>query len=258
MLSSARPLFALVAALGLGLLVGCATPPPANDPEAVAEFRQNNDPIEPANRFFYAVNDAADTILIKPIAIGYHNLLPGFVQTTIGHVLDNLATPIVFANDVLQGKPHRATTSFMRFFVNSTFGLAGALDVATDFGFPAHDSDFGMTLAVWGFPGGPYLFLPGLGPSNPRDAVGFGVDAVGDPWGWIGQGQTVRDLRLTRAGLGAVDARAGVLDELDRIKAQALDPYATIRSLSRQYRAKKIDDARGDVVRPPLAPKKSP
>lgn len=253
---SPRPVLLFLAAVGIGLLSGCATPPPAGDPEAVAEFRQNNDPLEPTNRFFYAVNDALDTILMRPIATGYHYLVPTPLQTAVSHVLDNLGTPVVFANDVLEAKPRRATSSFMRFFLNSTIGLAGVLDPATDFGFPSHDSDFGMTLAVWGSPDGAYLFLPGLGPSNPRDAVGFGVDTfVMDPWGWIGRGQTVNDLRVTRAGLGAVDARAAVLDDLDRIKAQALDPYATIRSLSRQYRAKKIDDARHDVTGAPAAVK---
>jgi phospholipid-binding lipoprotein MlaA len=134
----------------------------------------------------------------------------------------------------------------MRLVVNSTVGVAGIFDVATGWGWPAHPSDAGMTLALWGTPEGPFLYLPVLGPSNPRDAIGFGIDIVMDPLTWIGQGEVVTDLEYGRFGLSARDARERVLDDLDRIKAQALDPYATIRSLARQHRQSEIDDARAD------------
>ena len=134
----------------------------------------------------------------------------------------------------------------MRLLVNSTVGVAGVFDVATDWGWPAHDTDFGMTLALWGLPEGPFLFLPVLGPTNPRDATGFGADIAMDPFTWVGQGTAVTALGYTRYGLTAVDSRAAVLDDLDKIKAQALDPYATIRSLYRQHRQSQIDEARTD------------
>ena len=245
------------AILGAALLVGCATPPPANDPDAVAEFKENNDPLEPTNRFFYQVNDALDTVLLKPIALGYRALVPSPLRTGVHNALGNLGAPVVFANDVMQARPQRARVTLTRFIINSTAGLGGLVDVAADLGFPAHDSDFGITLAIWGLPDGAFLYLPVLGPSNPRDAVGFGVDTFGlDPWGWIGKGDTLSDLRLARTGLSAVDARVGFLDDFDKVKAQALDPYATIRSLSRQYRKGKIDAARADDTG--IAVKKSP
>ncbi len=254
---SFRPLLLTLALLASAALAGCATPPPADDPDAIAEFKENNDPLEPTNRFFYQVNDALDTVLLKPLAIGYRGLLPAPLLTGVHNALSNLGAPVVLANDVMQGKPQRAGHTLTRFVINSTIGVGGLIDVATDLGWPGHDADFGMTLAVWGVPDGVFLFLPVLGPSNPRDAVGFGVDTFGlDPWGWVGKGVTVSDLRLTRTGVSAVDTRAGFLDDLDKLKAQALDPYATIRSLSRQFRAGKIEDARGDVTG--TAVKKSP
>jgi phospholipid-binding lipoprotein MlaA len=252
-----RPLSLVLAFAVTAALAGCATPPPADDPDAVAEFRENNDPLEPANRFFYQVNDALDTILLKPAAIGYRALVPSPIRTGVHNVLSNLGAPVVFANDLMQGKANRAGNTMARLMINSTIGIGGIIDVAADMGLPAHDTDFGMTLAVWGMPDGVFLYLPVLGPTNPRDAVGFGVDTfVLDPWGWVGQGNDVRNLRLARAGIGAVDARSNYLDDIDKVKAQALDPYATFRSLSRQYRASKIQDARGDVTGP--AVKKSP
>ena len=146
--------------------------------------------------------------------------------------------------DVMQGKPHRAAETMARMLINTTVGLGGIFDVANRAGVPPHDSDFGMTLAVWGLPdGGVFLFLPVLGPTNPRDTVGFGVDTAMDPFTWIGQGTTVEALRWTRTGLGANDARVNVLDDLDKVMQQALDPYATIRSLSQQNRKAKINDA---------------
>lgn len=254
--STLRPLLIAFAA-GAFALAGCATPPPASDPDALAEFRETNDPLEPTNRVFYNVNNALDTVILRPIALGYRAVTPQPVQTGVHNVLTNLGTPVVFANDVMQGRPHRAAETMARLLINTTLGIGGMFDVAERFGVPQHDSDFGMTLAVWGLPDGVFLFLPVLGPTNPRDTVGFGVDTVMDPFGWIGQGSVVEALRWARTGLGAIDARAGVLDDLDKIMAQALDPYATIRSLSRQHRRAQIEAAKAGDSAPP-APKRTP
>jgi phospholipid-binding lipoprotein MlaA len=242
-----RPLLLAVACAAATVLAGCATPP--TDPDALAEFRETNDPLEPMNRVFYNVNNAMDVVVLRPIALGYRAAVPQPVRTGVHNVLTNLSTPVVFVNDVLQGKPQRAADSMARMLINTTMGAAGIFDVAEKMGVPAHDSDFGMTLAIWGMPDGAYLFLPVLGPTNPRDAVGFGVDTAMDPFGWLGQGDVVEALRWARFGLAAVDARVGVLDDLDKITSQALDPYATIRSLARQHRQSQIDDARNS---PPL------
>jgi len=236
----------LGAALLLAGLACCATPPSAGDAEALAEFTETNDPLEPTNRVIYAINNGVDTVVLRPLALAYRAIVPGVARRHTHNVLANLGDPVALANDMLQGKPRRAGDTLMRFLVNSTVGVAGIFDVATDWGWPAHDSDTGMTLATWGVPDGPYLFLPVLGPSNPRDGVGFGTDIALNPMTWIGQGTTVDDLRYGWLGVSAIDARERVLDELDRIKKEALDPYATIRSLARQHRQAEIDAVRAD------------
>jgi phospholipid-binding lipoprotein MlaA len=237
----------LAAALVLSTMIGgCAKAPPASDADAVADFNETNDPLEPTNRVFYAINNGLDTVILRPLAIGYRYVVPQVVRDHTHNVLTNLDTPVVLFNDMLSAKPRRAGDSLMRLVVNTTIGVGGIFDVATGWGWPAHDSDAGITFALWGVPNGPFLFLPVLGPSNPRDAAGFGTDIALNPLTWIGNGSTVTDLDWARYGVSAVDTRERVLDDLDKIKAQALDPYATIRSLSRQHRRSQIDDARND------------
>lgn len=227
-------------------LAGCASKPPADDPDAVAEYNESNDPAEPTNRVFYAVNNGIDTVILRPLAVGYKYAVPYVVRSHIHNVLTNLSMPVSLFNDMLQAHPRRAGNSLMRILVNSTVGIGGVFDVATGWGWPAHDSDGGMTLALWGLPEGPFLFLPVLGPTSPRDATGMGADIASDPFTWFGQGVLVSSLGYTRYGMTAIDTRTNVLDDLDKIKAQALDPYATIRSLYRQHRQSQIDEARSD------------
>ena len=242
-----RHSLALGAALFLATaLTGCATPPPASDPDAVADYRESNDPLEPTNRVFYAVNNGLDTVLLRPLAVAYRYAVPQVIRTHTHNVLTNLSSPVVLANDMLQTKPRRAGDTLMRFLINSTVGVAGVFDVASGWGYPIHDTDFGVTLALWGLPDGPFLFLPVLGPTNPRDASGFGVDIALDPLTWVGSGTTVTALDWTRYGVSAVDERAAVLDDVDKIKQTALDPYATFRSLYRQHRRSVIEDTRDD------------
>jgi phospholipid-binding lipoprotein MlaA len=234
------------ALLLLGPLLGCATPPPASDPDAVADYNETNDPLEPTNRVMYAINNGLDTVILRPIAVAYRWAVPEPVRNGVHNVLSNLGTPVELGNDILEAKPRRAGDTTMRFLINTTIGVVGIFDVAKDLGYPDHDTDFGMTLALWGVPEGTFLFLPVLGPSNPRDAIGHGVDIAGDPFTWVGQGTVVTVLDWTRFGMNAVDQRERVLDAVDSIKKTALDPYATFRSLYRQHRAAQIQAARDD------------
>lgn len=234
----------LASALLLVGLAGCATRPPASEPEALEEFRANNDPIEPFNRSMYSVNNTVDRFTLRPLAQAYRYVLPQPVRTGVRNALGNLRGPNILMNDVLQGEVDRGARTAARFLINSTLGIGGLIDVANwQFGIPGHTEDFGQTLAVWGIGEGPYLFLPVLGPSNPRDLVGFGVDVVASPWFWFGQGSVVEALRWAHAGIAAVDAREGVLDALDDLNRSSLDPYSTLRSAYRQRRNAEIRNA---------------
>lgn len=238
--------FLVLAIIGLS---GCASRPAADDPDAVADYEHTNDPLEPTNRVFYAVNNGLDTVLLRPAALAYRYAVPEPVRTGVHNVLSNIGTPVQLTNDILEGKSRRAGDTTMRFLINTTAGVFGIFDVATKWGYPNHDADFGMTMALWGVPEGPFLFLPVLGPSDPRDAAGFGVDIAFDPFTWIGgshdTGLTV--FNWTRYGLNAVGSRERVLDALDQIKKTALDPYATFRSLYRQHRRAQIEELRNDT-----------
>ncbi|WP_027283169.1 MlaA family lipoprotein [Rubritepida flocculans] len=232
---------ALAALLLLFTLGACATRPPASDPEALAEFLETNDPLEPANRAVYAVNGVLDAAVLRPVAVAYRWVLPQPVRTGVRNVLGNLRGPTILANDLMQGEMQRAGITGARFLINSTLGVAGVFDVAErHFGLRGHSEDFGQTLAVWGVPEGHYLYVPVLGPTNSRDLIGFGVDSVLSPWFWFGQGAAVEALRYSRVGVTVVDAREGVLDTLDQIERTSLDPYAVIRSGYRQRRAAEI------------------
>jgi len=236
----------LFAGLLAVILTGCATPPSPDDKDAVAEFNQTNDPLEPTNRVFYDVNNGLDTVLLKPAAQAYRFVVPGGIRTGIHNVLSNLGTTVQLSNDVMQGKPRRAGDTTMRFLINSTFGIVGIFDVAKEWGYPNHDTDFGLTLANWGVSDGPFLFLPVLGPSSPCDLAGFGVDMAQDPFTWVGHTTAVQAMNWTKFGLSALDSRERYLDPLDQIKKTALDPYATFRSLYRQHREGQLRELKED------------
>ncbi len=239
-LAVSRMIFTMpVAALGLAL-AGCATPPPASDQAALQDYQQTNDPLEPTNRFFYRVNNTLDKYALKPVATAYKNNVPDGVRRPIHNFLVNAATPVVFANNVLQAKPRMAGNSMMRFLINTTAGGAGLFDVATDWGYPANTTDFGVTLALWGVDAGPFLFLPVLGPSNPRDATGFAGDVALSPFTWATFGGDTA-FQVSKGAAGVVDTRARLLDVTNNIDQTALDPYATYRSLYKQNRESQIE-----------------
>ncbi len=229
---------------------GCASAPNPADKEAMKEFAALNDPAEPTNRAVFEVNRGLDGAILKPIATVYRDYTPQFFQDRVNDVLNNLRSPVIFFNDVLQGEVDRAVTTLARFVVNSTVGLLGLNDIATDLGMEGHDEDFGQTLAVWGVPEGPYVMLPLFGPSNPRDAVGIVVDFLIDPFN-IWANNTDREYAvLARTGARAVDQRAIHMQALDEIERTSLDYYASIRSLYRQRRADEIRNGKGSANMP--------
>ncbi|MEQ8194625.1 MAG: VacJ family lipoprotein [Rhodospirillales bacterium] len=234
--------FAILLLAGL-TMAGCAAMPDAKDPEAVADFEQTNDPIEPFNRGIFEVNQALDKGIIKPIALVYRDYTPAAVQTVVRNMLNNLRSPVIFANDVLQGKLRRAWETLVRFLINSTMGFGGLGNPAQDMvGFKFHNEDFGQTLAVWGMPEGPYIVLPILGPSNPRDTVGLVVDALIDPLNiWLSNTDR-SELIFARSAVRGIDERSRNIDVLDELEKSSLDFYASLRSLYRQHRGDEIND----------------
>jgi phospholipid-binding lipoprotein MlaA len=246
MLSRAVPVMATLAQVGLlaGAVVGCAMPPPASDKEATADFKQLNDPLEPTNRFFYRIDDGLDTYVLRPVAVAY-SYVPSGIRDPVHNLLANISSPVIFTNDVLQTKPRRAGDTMMRFLINTTVGVGGLFDVASGLGYKRHDTDFGITLALWDVGTGPFLYLPVLGPSDPRDATGFGADIALDPFTWATFGGS-NAFNTSKFGLGAVDTRERLIGTIDQVKKTALDPYATFRSLYRQNRQSQVDETRSD------------
>lgn len=223
------------------LVSGCATPPPADDPEAMEAYREANDPLEPLNRVMFEFNITLDRYFLRPVAYVYKETLPGSLRFVIRNFLDNLKSPVIFANDILQGEFSRAGYTLIRATMNSTLGFGGLGDIANDAGFPRHSEDFGQTLAVWGLGSGPYLMAPFMGPTTLREGFGQGVDFflnpltyAGLPWEY-GAGAKMTDIVSLRA------SNYRVINELERT---SLDYYATIRSLFWQRLKDEINNGR--------------
>lgn len=227
-------------------LSACATRPPASEPEARAEFDANNDPLEPLNRALFFVNDGLDTLVLRPAAEMYRLFLPPIIRASVSNALANLRSPVIVANDLLQGETERARITVERFAINTTLGIGGIMDPATGLGRPRHSEDFGQTLAVWGAGEGFYLFVPGLGPSSLRDSIGFGVDILLDPLFWITLRPDSTDtaVRATRTAATVLSQREAVIETVDRVRRDSLDPYATFRSGWRQQRQREIRNGR--------------
>jgi phospholipid-binding lipoprotein MlaA len=163
-------------------------------------------------------------------------MLPQEARDGIRNFLRNIRTPIVLANDLLQGEGERAWQTTQRFVINSTVGVGGVIDAADRFGIKHHNEDLGQTFAVWGVDEIVYLVLPIFGPSNPRDAVGEFLDRYFDPvWYWT-ENTDRGEIQIARSVVGGVDSYSRVMDELKKLKDTSVDYYAAIRSIYRQKR----------------------
>jgi phospholipid-binding lipoprotein MlaA len=219
-----------LAGLGLALAVVLSCAP-------VRAQDQENDPLEPVNRAFFEFNRVLDGLLLEPLARIYRGVTPQFFRDAVDNFLDNLNTPVVLANDILQGEPYRAEKTLGRFMMNTIMGVGGLIDVGGMLGMPPrHSEDFGQTLAVYGVGEGPYLVLPVLGPSNPRDAFGFVVDFAFDPLTFVAP----QDIRLARFGTEALVFREQNIESFDEVKRSSIDLYAATRTLARQLRTSEI------------------
>ena len=216
----------LATTLGLG---GCAT----------GEDRDPRDPLEPLNRATHSFNDMLDRAVIKPLAQGYNFIMPVPANRGVSNFFNNIADVRSALNNLLQFKIGRAFSDVGRVAVNTTVGVLGLIDVASNLNLPRYGEDFGQTLGVWGFGPGPYLVLPILGPSSGRDSVGLVVDWYTDPIRWLLNDDTWR-WRLR--GLQLVDTRAGLLNASRVLEQAALDEYAFVRDAFLQRRQSLVYD----------------
>lgn len=211
----------------IALLAGCAT------------SGNSRDPLEPVNRAIYGFNDGFDRVIAKPIAETYRSAVPALVRLGVSNFFSNLNDIWIFVNNVLQGKPLEASDDFGRFAINSTLGLFGLIDIASDFGLEKHNEDFGQTLGRWGVGSGPYLMLPFIGPSTVRDALSHRlVDTKADFVVQADHVPTRNTLFFTRV----IDVRANLLDTSRIVDEAALDNYSFIRDAYLQRRESLIYD----------------
>jgi len=209
------------------LLAGCAT----------TGERNPADPFEGANRQVFAFNDGVDRAALRPVAKGYEASVPKWMRTSVTNFFKNLDMPITIVNQLLQGKPKQAGQDTLRFAMNTTLGLGGLFDPASDANLPIHDEDLGQTLGRWGVPAGPYLMVPLLGPSHVRDLPSHVFNRFLQPFYWYNAGNE----RWFSLGLSIVDRRARLLP-LDATLARAYDPYGFIRDAFIQRRLYQVWD----------------
>jgi phospholipid-binding lipoprotein MlaA len=213
--------------LSLLALSGCAAT--SNNPR---------DPLESVNRAVYHFNDGVDNLIVKPVAIVYKGVVPQIARTGVSNFFSNINDVIVALNNLLQGKFTHAVSDVGRIVVNTTAGLLGVIDVATEIGLEKHNEDFGQTLGWWGLGDGPYLVLPFIGPSSFRDGVGWLADFYSDPVTYVDPSRDRNILWGTRL----VSRRTELLDAEEIVKTAALDPYEFIRDAYLQRRRSLVYD----------------
>ena len=216
---------AALAVVAVAVLSGCAT----NNPR---------DPLEPFNRTVFKFNDAVDTYALKPVATAYKKATPSFVQTGVNNFFGNLSDVWSGLNNLMQGKGEAGMSDLTRVSLNSTFGLLGLLDIASEAGLKKHNEDFGQTLGYWGVPSGPYVMLPLLGPSTVRDTSALPLDIKADIWGY----KDPVGARNAGSALRIVDQRATILDASNLMEEAALDRYEFIRDGYLQRRQGQVFD----------------
>ncbi len=217
------------------LSTGCATLAPGDD----------RDPIEGFNRAIFKFNEKADNAVFKPVAKGYQAIVPGSVDKGISNIFGNIEDIVTMFNSLLQLKIRQGSLDAARVMVNSTAGLLGLIDVASDMGLLKHREDFGQTLGHWGVGTGPYLILPFLGPSTLRDTVGMVVDnQTFDPTYDINHRPTRNSLIVTEA----IDKRADLLGASNILEKAALDRYSFLKES--YFQKRKIDINNGELAFP--------
>ncbi|SMX26781.1 putative phospholipid-binding lipoprotein MlaA precursor [Pelagimonas phthalicica] len=235
---------ASLATLILVSLSACSVPGPGEAPDGV------HDPHEQTNRKVHAFNRKIDQKVLRSAGVGYATVVPEGVQDNVSNFADTVALPGTVVNQILQGRPGPATRNTVRFAINATLGFAGLADVATDFGIPEDNSDFGETLAVWGVPEGAYMELPFLGPSTERDTAGIVVDFFTNPLDYVIPSE-YSSLGTSAYVLSKVGDRGRFADTVDSIYYESADSYAQLRLIYLQNRRYELgEEAPADEIDP--------
>ncbi|WP_416305740.1 VacJ family lipoprotein [Neptunicella sp. SCSIO 80796] len=223
------------------LLGGCANRQSVEqqaDVNQTQQYADQRDPFESYNRDMWSFNwDVLDKNILRPVSLSYAENMPSFARKGLYHFALNLEEPANVINNLLQGKVADSFISLGRFLLNSTFGLLGTLDVATDAGIERRDESFAETLGVWGIGSGPFIMLPALGPSDARDSTGKVVEGVYYPF------DLTLYLSLTTNVIKALEKRASFVDQ-EQLLRDAVDPYALIKNVYFQDQQFKILDGK--------------
>lgn len=225
--------------MSIALVAGCAT---TQQSERVAKV----DPFESINRAVFTFNENADEYVVKPAAEAYKFVLPEFVRTGVTNFFSNIGDVFVAANNLLQGKPENAANDIGRFLVNSTIGILGFFDVATDAGLEKNQEDFGQTLGVWGLSDGPYVVLPFFGPSSVRDTAGFVVDVKTNFI--LNSNHLNDDQKIGTTVLRVVNYRANLLEASQLLEDAAFDKYSFLRDSYLQRRRNQVYDGNPPLI----------
>jgi len=222
-------LIAVAALAGAAALSGCATAPGHVD-----------DPFEASNRVMFKINEPLVTYVAKPVADVYTAVFPSFVRTAVTNYVNNIDDLFSIVNDALQWKWEKWGNDMARVMINSAFGFAGLIDIASDAGIPRGNEDFGQTFGYWGIPQGPYLFIPLWGPTTVRDGTGSILRYVWSPTNEI-PNVPVRNVVY---GFVTVNEAPGAVEAMSLIDKAALDPYVFVRSAYLQRRRNLVYDGK--------------
>lgn len=240
----------LVSAMALSLALGAC----ASNRVEVGNGLSVNDPFEETNRVVMQVNEGLDKGVLEPVARGYRYVTPDAFRYALRNFLRNLKSPIIIANQLLQGDLEGTANATGRFVINTLAGFGGILDLAEQGGIPYEPEDFGQTLAVWGVGNGPYLIIPIMGPSTARDATGSLVDMYADPLRIYLFNTNREGWHYGRVAASVIDQREEMLEIVDDLRRNSFDYYAAVRSAYIQRRHALVNDLNPDHSAGPAIP----
>ncbi|RME69314.1 MAG: VacJ family lipoprotein [Nitrospirae bacterium] len=208
------------------------------EPEEEAVEIEISDPFEPVNRAIFTFNDHLYRFVFRPVVKVYKLIVPSDFRLIIKNFFTNIAMPVRFVNSLLQGKIEGAGRELLRFIINSTVGVLGLVDVASDWGIKPQEEDFGQTLGVYGIGEGPYIVLPVLGPTTLRDGIGLGVDMFLEPLNYLPKNDTYLGIKAEEY----TNKGSYYLDVYFDLKESSLDPYAAMRNAYIQRRRQEVKE----------------